>query len=95
MECDDSIHGVGVGFCRCEGHPSDDEQLLRWAGLYPASQDLPSTAFTLQFLEYRHLDDVVCKTSAQSHMRKIRRCTEPEDPRLAPVSGYFDIYRID
>ncbi|KZV61151.1 hypothetical protein PENSPDRAFT_593162 [Peniophora sp. CONT] len=80
----DGIHGLGVGFCKCEGHVPEDEQLLRYGGLYPASQDRPSTAFTLQFLEYRHVDDVVCKTTAQAHMRKIRRCTEPDEPRLAP-----------
>lgn len=81
----DGIHGIGVGFCKCDGHLSEDEQLLRHGGLYPASQDSPATAFTLQFLEYRHVDDVICKTSSQAHMRKIRRCTEPDEPRLAPV----------
>ncbi|VDB84679.1 unnamed protein product [Peniophora sp. CBMAI 1063] len=80
----DAIHGIGVGFCRCPEAPSEDRQLVKYAGLFPASQDIPSTAFTLQFLEYRHFDDVICKTSAQAHMRKIRRCTEPDELRLAP-----------
>ncbi|VDB91414.1 unnamed protein product [Peniophora sp. CBMAI 1063] len=80
----DGIHGVGVGFCKCDGHAPEDQQLIQHGGLYPASQDRPSTAFTLQFLEYRHIDDVVCKTSPQAHMKKLRRCTEPNDPRLAP-----------
>ncbi|VDB94418.1 unnamed protein product [Peniophora sp. CBMAI 1063] len=80
----DGIHGIGVEFCQCDGHASEDQQLIQYGGLYPASQDRPSTAFTLQFLEYRHVDDVICKTSPQAHMKKLRRCTEPNDPRLAP-----------
>ncbi|VDB98977.1 unnamed protein product [Peniophora sp. CBMAI 1063] len=80
----DAIHGIGVGFCKCQGAPSEDRQLVMYGGLFPASQDTPSTAFSLQFLEYRHINDVICKTSPQSHMRKIRRCTEPDELRLAP-----------
>ncbi|VDC00266.1 unnamed protein product [Peniophora sp. CBMAI 1063] len=80
----DSIHGIGVAVCRCPGAPTVDQQLLRYGGLFPASPDDPSTAFTLQGLEHRAVDDVVCKTSAQSYMRKLRRCTEPQEPRLAP-----------
>ncbi|VDB90254.1 unnamed protein product [Peniophora sp. CBMAI 1063] len=80
----DGLHGIGVGFCRCDGAPSEDQQLLKYGGLFPASPDRPSTAFTVQFLEYRHIDDVVCKTTPQAHMRKIRRVTESQEFRLAP-----------
>ncbi|VDC02771.1 unnamed protein product [Peniophora sp. CBMAI 1063] len=80
----DGIHGIGVGFCRCQGAPPEDHQLIKYGGLFPASPDTPSSAFTLQFLEYRHVDDVICKTTPQAHMRKIRRCTEPDELRLAP-----------
>ncbi|VDB96112.1 unnamed protein product [Peniophora sp. CBMAI 1063] len=80
----DSIHGVGVSFCRCPGAPAAHEQLLQYGGLFPASQEDPATAFTLQGLEHRLVDDVVCKTSSLAHMRKLRRCTEPHEPRLAP-----------
>lgn len=85
----DSIHGIGVAFCKCPDAPAEHEQLLKYGGLFPASQDHPSTAFTLQGLEHRLVDDVVCKTSAQAYMRKIRRCTEPQEPRLAPVCLFF------
>ncbi|VDB85616.1 unnamed protein product [Peniophora sp. CBMAI 1063] len=90
----DGIHGIGVGFCRCQGSPSDNEQLIKYGGLYPVTPDVPSTAFTLQFLEYRHIDDVVCKTTPQAHMRKIRRATEPEDFRLAP-NRYPELLLVD
>ncbi|KZV61563.1 hypothetical protein PENSPDRAFT_567339, partial [Peniophora sp. CONT] len=80
----DSIHGIGVAFCKCPGAPAEHEQLLKYGGLFPASQDSPSTAFTLQGLEHRVVDDVVCKTSTQAYMRKVRRYTEPHEPRLAP-----------
>ncbi|VDC05819.1 unnamed protein product [Peniophora sp. CBMAI 1063] len=89
----DGIHGIGVGFCKCPGAPSEDQQLIEFGGLFPASPDNPCSAFTLQFLEYRHVDDVICKTTPQSHMRKLRRCTEPDELRLAPVSPSLDYRR--
>lgn len=78
------IHGIGVQFCCCPGARPRDEQLLEY-GIYPASQQRPSTGFTLHTLDYLRLDEVECKTAPEAYSRKLRRLTDSHDWRRVPV----------
>ena len=63
-----------VRWCNCQGGLEHHLQLLH-LGLYPATQKQPKTAFTLDVLNYFHIDSMVCNTAASSFFAKLRRLT--------------------
>ena len=79
------MHHIGVRYCFCDaGVRSLDSQLLLH-GLYPASMDNPSTAFTFDCLDDFHLDNLEAKTVANTYMKKIRHLTNPFAPHRTKV----------
>lgn len=75
-----------VRFCRCQGALSEHEQLFQHR-LFPSTFDRPQTAFTLDLLDYYAIDNMECKTSAQSFFEKLRRVTNNSFPDKVPVSS--------
>ncbi|KAI0312507.1 hypothetical protein OF83DRAFT_1025048, partial [Amylostereum chailletii] len=55
-----SIHKVGIQFCHCPGALSHDLQLLD-LHLFPATQNIPSTAFMFNLMEDAILENLECK----------------------------------
>lgn len=80
------VHQLSVSYCRCETKLPDHEQLL-YAGLYPATSMIPSTAFTLKGLEFFRSLNLQCKTTATGYYSFLRRITNPDNPELTKVSG--------
>jgi len=78
------VHQLQIGWCRCEGAPGADIQLLR-SRLFPATITNPSTVFTFRLLNHFHIDSVECKTSALSFFSKLRRLTSDTSPSSVPV----------
>ncbi|KZV60085.1 hypothetical protein PENSPDRAFT_541778, partial [Peniophora sp. CONT] len=77
------VHNIGVNFCRCPNHLSDDLQLLSH-GLYPASRDRPSTAFHMRSMDTTLIDHLECRTSNEAGWKKLCRLTVPENPKETP-----------
>jgi hypothetical protein len=79
------VHRHRVRWCHC---PSKDEpqwQLFK-TGLFPATFKHPRSAFTFQVLDYFHIDQVECKTSANNFYSKLRRLTNNAFPDTVSVS---------
>ncbi|VDC06701.1 unnamed protein product [Peniophora sp. CBMAI 1063] len=89
---DNGVHGLGVNFCKCEGHLPEHEQLLM-AGLFPASTKDPATAYDVGSLEKALIEEVECHTPVESYWKKICRYTVPEDP-AATVNKYAITTRV-
>lgn len=87
---DNGVHGLGVNFCRCQGHAPEHEQLLMH-GLFPASTIKPSTAYDTESLEKALVDETECHTRTESYWKKIARLTVPEDPTATVVSLPVDV----
>ena len=81
---DNGVHGLGVNFCKCEGHLPEHEQLLM-AVLFPASTKDPATAYDVGSLEKALIEEVECHTPVESYWKKICRFTVPEDPAATVV----------
>lgn len=80
------IHeGMAVYYCRCPNAPSKFDQLFD-AGLFAASFDKPTTAFTFQVLEAYLLENLECHTSATKFYSKLQRITNWHMPHTVKVS---------
>ncbi|KAI3998011.1 hypothetical protein K525DRAFT_215127, partial [Schizophyllum commune Loenen D] len=60
-----------VYWCTCATADDKDVQLLH-AGLYPATEESPTTAFTLTMLDDFHLSQCEGRMSAQGYIQKLR-----------------------
>lgn len=79
------VHFLKAKFCRCPNALARQFQLLD-AGLYPATQRRPRTAFTFQVLDDFYIENLECKTPALNYYSKLRRLTSSLFPHLVPVS---------
>lgn len=79
------VFTISIRFCRCQGAAPDHEQLFS-NSLFASTFDRPETAFTFQLLDYFAIDNMECKTSAQSFFQKLRRMTNNAFPDEVPVS---------
>lgn len=89
------VHTPGVAhhrvrYCQCPGAANHYNQLFQH-GLFPASFDRPSTAFTFEVLDHFYIEAMQCKTSAQSFFQKLRRLTNNAFPDKVPVSQHLHI----
>jgi hypothetical protein len=82
-----------VRWCACPDQLRRDMVLFRM-GLFPATLDKPKTAFTFQLLDYFHLDQMECKTSASNFFNKLRRITNPTFPHKVPVCDILILYSM-
>jgi hypothetical protein len=82
----DRVHNHQVAWCGCANAPERWKQLLQ-VKLYPASVQLPRTAFTFRLLEYYSMDVLECNSTAFAFMTKLRRLTNLYHPETVPVSG--------
>lgn len=87
---DSGVHGLGVNFCRCEGHPPEHEQLLIH-GLFPASTKNPQTAYDTGSIEKALLEESECHTPTESYWKKVTRLTVPEDPTATVVCSIYNL----
>jgi hypothetical protein len=79
------IHNISVRFCSCPRSRSSDLQLFAHR-LFPATINLPQTAFTFEVLEqfrYHHLEG---KGSVYSFMNSIERLTDDYGQSKVEVS---------
>ncbi|KAG6327448.1 hypothetical protein ID866_11642 [Astraeus odoratus] len=79
-------HYLLVRLCQCSNAPEMYIQLLH-AGLYPASQKSPHTAFTFQVLDDFRIENLESKIPDFTYSQKLRRITYPTFPHFAP--GYL------
>jgi hypothetical protein len=79
------VHHIPVHHCRCDGHATDDMQLLEM-GLFAASFKRIKTAFTFGVLDDFLMDNLECKTSALHYFSKLQRVTCSAFPHTVPVS---------
>lgn len=82
-----------VRWCNCTVPPDHAMQLFR-DGLFPASLQQPSSAFTFAVLDHFYIDAMECKTAAQSFYRKLCRLTNNAFPNNVPVSDLLDLDAI-
>ncbi|KAI0309084.1 hypothetical protein OF83DRAFT_1017821, partial [Amylostereum chailletii] len=68
------IHQIGVRPCQCHSASLVTEQLLDMR-MYPATQSLPRTAFTYNFLDDAMLENLECRSNSNSIMRRLQRAT--------------------
>ena len=73
-----------VYWCTCATADDKDVQLLH-AGLYPATEESPTTAFTLTMLDDFHLSQCEGRMSAQGYIQKLRRKANPAFPHRVSV----------
>ena len=79
------VHPIPVQFCKCSNASAADIQLFQM-GFFPASFLLrPQTAFTFGVLNDFLIDNLECKTSAQSYYEKLRQLTSAIFPHLVPA----------
>ena len=92
----DGVYIHKVVWCGCANAPERWQQLLRMR-LYPASIQLPQTAFTFRLLQYFNIDTLECGTSSASFMTKLKRLTNLYDPLSVPVSDlcFYKLWHID
>jgi hypothetical protein len=83
-----------VRWCRCQASDNPQWQLLKM-GLFPATFKQPRTAFMFDVLDYFHIDQVECKTSANNFFTKLRRLTDNAFPHTVPVCLLNWIYIDD
>ncbi len=84
------LQNVHVRFCGClvdNGSAIPDAIQLLEAGLWPASWDLPRTAFSLQVLREYHLLAMQAHTNALDFFNVIKRLTDDISPEEADVRG--------
>lgn len=86
------MHKISVIFCRCNGHASDDIQLIS-ARLLPLSLQNIRSAFTFDVLEDFRLASSVCKVTAYAYFKKIRRHTDPVFAGRVKVCSIFHLAR--
>lgn len=73
------LHSTKVAFCRCTATLDRVEQLLA-ARLFPATVDLPETAFTFECLDDFQIHSLTSKKSALDYVWAKRRQTNPLSP---------------
>ena len=83
------VHHLPVIFCGCPGTVDEDLQLLR-VGLYPSTYKSCKTVFTTQLLDDYLLENLECKTSANSYYSKLKRITNYTFPQATPVCHQFN-----
>lgn len=79
------LHFIPLRFCTCADAAPLDEQLLA-AGLYPATQIRPQSAFTFDMLDDCILDKIVSKNPTRNYFTKLRRWTTSVFPDKVSVS---------
>ncbi len=87
---DHGVHPYEVRFCRCTDLATGEQmpepsQLIRF-GFWPASWDIPSSAFSLSALRDHHLLSLQAQISAHDYMAYLRRTTDNVCPHKVPVS---------
>ena len=78
------IHFITVNYCTCAGSDPEYLQLLR-SKLYPATLQMPRTAFTFTLLDDFLRDNLECGTSGMNYYSKLRRITSNVFPHIVPV----------
>ena len=78
------IHFIRVNYCTCAGSDREYLQLLR-CRLYPATLQMPRTAFTFTLLDDFIRDNLECGTSGMNYYSKLRRITSNVFPHIVPV----------
>ena len=79
------VHHLPVHFCECEGHATEEIQLLRTA-LFPSTYKDVRTVFTMELLDDYLLQNLECKTSTTHYYSKLRRVTNKAFPSSVPVN---------
>lgn len=79
------IHSLNVEFCYCV-HATDEPFQLTSSGLFPATIDQPTTAFTFAMLKDFHAHTLASKKSAYDHFSALRNLTNNAFPDRTPVS---------
>jgi hypothetical protein len=85
------IHDTKIRFCGCSNVDRVD-QLMR-AGLFPATVDRPTMAFTLTVLKQFHLHHLESKESAYDFIGALRRLTDNAFAHEVAVSNRIVIQR--
>ena len=76
------VHSVNVRFCLCHGAAERWGQLIA-CRLFPATLDLPKTAFTVSLMKLSHLISLSAQSSVHSLSQALRRLTN--DPFVDKV----------
>ncbi|KAK6992758.1 hypothetical protein R3P38DRAFT_141697 [Favolaschia claudopus] len=86
------IHVSRIFFCRCPDAPEDYIQLLR-ERLYPATLEIPQTAFTFDVLHHSHVLNLTSKISGQDYYRSLQKLTDGAFPEAVP-DRYREFMRV-
>lgn len=79
------LHSTRVAFCRCgTTHPDHVEQLVA-VRLFPATVDIPETAFTFECLDDFQIQSLTSKKLAHDYVWAKRRQTNPLSPYTVKV----------
>jgi hypothetical protein len=88
------VHFLSIGYCTCSESEPEYLQLLR-RKLYPATLQMPRTAFTIALLDDFIRDNLECGTSGMNYYSKLRRTTSNVFPHIVPVCRRSSFHNVD
>jgi CxC2 like cysteine cluster associated with KDZ transposases len=79
-------HRLMIAYCQCDDSEPNDRQLMA-AQIFPATAQLPQTAFTFAVLKHFQLFNLASAMSASNYYNAVSRLSDPVQPASIPVSA--------
>ncbi len=87
------IHSMRMQFCYCQGEPDRVKQLMAM-GLFPATLDLPATAFTFKVLKQFQLMRMQGKIAGHDFVISLSQLTDGAFPSECTVSAIVNLMLV-
>ncbi|KAJ6522886.1 hypothetical protein B0H19DRAFT_1345812 [Mycena capillaripes] len=87
------IHQARIFYCHCGLVPTEDYLQLLAARLFPATVEIPYTAFTFDVLDNFHVHTLTSKKTALDYYRGLQKLTDGAFPEAVPYR-YREFLRV-